>query len=356
VLRSAGYSYGRFVGEPSGVTNTALYGALSRSTRSLSLEMHTGTGRSLFRRLVSEAHVVIENFGTATQMADWGCSFDDLSQLNPTLVMLSLSGYGRSGPRGSYRAYASSISGFVGLSALWGFGHGTLTDYLCSAHGVVAVLGALAYVAREGRGVRIDAAQIETAAAIMGPLLLEPLATGRDVDARGNDVEGSVLSGAYRCAGDDRWVAIELEDLDDWRALCDLLERPDLVASTEAEACDRRGGLVDALEDFTAPRTPHTVARLLQQRGLAAGAVQTSEDLSRDPALRARGMIVEIDQPDLGAIEHPQSPYRMSVTPGSVRRPGPRLGQHTREVLEEWLSLADDEIAAYEAAGAVFIP
>jgi crotonobetainyl-CoA:carnitine CoA-transferase CaiB-like acyl-CoA transferase len=356
VLRSAGYAYGRYVSEPSGVTNTALYGSLSRSTRSLSLEMHTDAGRSLFRRLVAEAHVVIENFGTATQMADWACSFEDLVGVNPTIVMLSLSGYGRSGPRGAYRAYASSIAGFVGLSSLWGFSHGTLTDYLCSAHGVVAVLAALAHAARDGEGVRIDAAQIETAAAVMGPLLLESLVTGHDTGPSDNDVAGSVLAGVYQCAGDDRWVAVELEDLDDWRALCKLLERPELVPTTDAEARERRAALDTALAEFAALRTPHTVAHLLQQRGLAAGAVQTNEDLSRDPSLRERGMVVEIDHPDLGIIEHAQSPYRMSATPGFVRRPGPRLGQHTREVLEEWLALPPDEIALYEGAGAIFIP
>jgi len=152
VLRTGAYSYGRVVTEPSGVTNTLLYAGLSRSARSLSLEIHTEAGRELFRRLVRESHVVIENFGSADEMTKWGCSFDDLHEINPELVMLSLSGYGRTGPRASYRAYATNISAFTGLSHAWGHTHGTLTDYLCSAHGVVGVLAGLAHAARRGDG------------------------------------------------------------------------------------------------------------------------------------------------------------------------------------------------------------
>ncbi len=355
VLRTPAYSYGRVVSEPSGVTNTVLYASLSRSTRSLSLEMHTEAGRELFRRLVKVSHVVIENFGSADEMTKWGCSFDDLREINPGLVMLSLSGYGRTGPRARYRAYATNISAFTGLSHAWGHTHGTLTDYLCSAHGVVGVLAGLAQGARHGDGVWVDAAQIETAAAVMAPILLEPLADGRDAGPRGNQVPGSPLSGAFRCAGDDRWVAIELDDLDDWAALCRFLDRDDLVADTRPGAAATRSELETTFAEWASVRTPHTAALLLQACGLAAGAVQDGEDVARDPALRTRGLVVEIDQPDLGVIEHAQSPYRMSATPGRVRRCGPRVGQHTAEVLGDWLGLDDAAIADLEARGAVFV-
>ncbi|HEX5588129.1 MAG TPA: CoA transferase [Acidimicrobiia bacterium] len=354
VLRTAAYSFGRIVAEPSGVTNTLLYAGLSRNTRSLSLEMHNAEGRDLFRQLVRAGHVVIENFGSADEMANWDCSFDELRAINPELVMLSLSGYGRSGPRQSYRAYASNISAFTGLSAVWGHTHGTLTDYLCAAHGVVGILAALAHGARGGEGVWIDAAQIETTAAVMAPILVDPLVNDRDVGPRGNDT-GALLSGAFPCAGDDRWVALEIGHLADWRILCELLERDDLAVDSPDAAFAGRGDLEAALGEWTSMRTPHTVALLLQARGLAAGAVQDTEDVARDPALRTRAVPVEIVQPDLGTIEYAQSPYRMSATPGHVRRCGPRLGQHTSEVLHEWLGLDDTEIAALTSGGAVFV-
>ena len=106
VLRNPAYGFGpKLVVEPSGVPNTVMYGGLSRSTRNLSLEMNTEEGHALFRRLVAVADVVVENFGAET-MPHWDCSFDDLLAVNPRLVMVSLSGYGRTGPRRSYLAYA----------------------------------------------------------------------------------------------------------------------------------------------------------------------------------------------------------------------------------------------------------
>ena len=355
VLRTAGYAYGRLVKEPSGVTNTVLYAGLTRGVRSLSLDMHTDLGRDLFRRLAGAADVVIENFGSAGQLAAWGCASDDLLAINPELVMLSLSGYGRTGPRASYRAYGTNVSAFTGLSEVWGHTHGTLTDYVCSVHGVVGVLAGLAFVARHGHGVLLDAAQIETMAAVMAPLLVEPLVNGRDVVPPGNDVPGTMLSGAFRCAGDDRWVAIEIDDLADWRALCAVLERADLVAHDSEEVARLRPQLELALGEWAAVRSPHTAAMLLQGRGIAAGAVQDSEDVARDPALRSRGMVVELNQPDLGPIEYAQSPYHLSKTPGLVRRCGPRLGEHTAELLHEWLGLDDAEIRALAGHGAVFV-
>ena len=355
MLRSPAYGYGRTVTEPSGVPNTAMYAGLSRSTRGLSLDMLVPEGRDLFRRLVAESDVVIENFGAGI-MEEWGCGFDDLQAVNPRLVMLSLSGYGRTGPRASYKAYATNISTFVGLTATWGgYSHGTHTDYLCAAHGALGVLAALEQVARTGVGVHVDAAQIETAAVVMAPILLEPLVNGRDVGPPGNDVAGSVLSGAFRCAGHDRWVAVELEDLDDWAALCALLECPELGVDDTEQAAERRDELVAVLEAWAAEHSPHTAALILQQAGIAAGAVQDMEDVYRDPVLRERGFVVEVDQPDLGVIEYPQSPHRLSATPGRYRCPGPRLGQHTAEILREWLGLDDDEIEDLVDAGAIFV-
>ena len=201
----------------------------------------------------------------------------------------------------------------------------------------------------------VDAAQIETAAVVMAPILLEPLVNGRDVEPPGNDVAGSVLSGAFRCAGHDRWVAVELEDLDDWAALCALLECPELGVDDTEQAAERRDELVAVLEAWAAERSPHTAALILQQAGLAAGAVQDMEDVYRDPVLRERGFVVEVDQPDLGVIEYPQSPHRLSATPGRYRCPGPRLGEHTDEILREWLGLDDDEIEDLVDAGAIFV-
>lgn len=354
VLRNPAYNFGTAkIVEPSGVPNTVMQADLSRGTRGLSLEMHTEAGRALFRRLVGVADVVIENFGEHS-MRNWDCSFDDLTAVNPRLVMVSLSGYGRTGPRAHYLAYASNISNATGLTATWGYQHGTHSDYITAVHAAVAVLAALEHVDETGAGVRIDVAQTEALAAAMAPVYLDALNNGRDTPPTHNDVPGSLFTGVFACRGHDRWLAVELEDLDDWTSLCALLERGDLRIERERDADGARGALRDAVAEWAAGLSPHTAAHVLQRAGLAAAPVCDSEDIVRDPQLRTRGAAVELVQPDIGPVEYYESPYRMTKTPGRARRAGPRLGQHTDEILREWLGIDDAELTALERDDAIF--
>ena len=269
VLRTPAYAYDEPRFEPSGVPITIMHASLSRSTRDLSIDVTTPEGRDLFHRLVAVADVVIENFGAGVLDA-WGLSFDALRAHNPKIVVTSLSGYGRTGPRASYLAYGSNISNFVGLTHLWNYSHGTLTDYVTAAHAALGTLAALEHVAATGEGVWIDAAQVEAMAATMPEAVLEALVNERDLAPPGNVVAGALLSGAFRCMGHDAWLAVELEDLADWRRCCDLLEVP-VAVTTEAEASELRPVLEAALHGWAAERTAPTAARALQTRRAGRG-------------------------------------------------------------------------------------
>ena len=150
---------------------------------------------------------------------------------------------------------------------------------------------------------------------------------------------------------------MELENEADWRAFC-------VVIGVDALAEDRRFATVEArwqhsqeldraIEGWTCSRSAHQAMFQLQKAGIAAGVVQNGEDLYRDPQLRSRGFITEITHPDLGTIEYPQSPHRLSKTPGYVRRPSSRLGQYNDYVFAGWLGLSEQEIAALVAEGIV---
>ena len=321
--------------EPSGVQTTALFSGLARSTRSLCLDMKSEVGQHLFRDLVARSDVVVENFGPG-QMEQWGCTFSDLTRFNDRLVMLSISGYGRTGPRSGYRAYASNISNFLGLTSAWTLDV-THFDYVAGIHGAVAVLAGLAQARKSKRGVYIDLAQVETGAAVMAPLYLDSLANGQPWRAEPNEVPGAWLSIVARCLGDDAWVAIELEDDVDWDSLCDALECPALKSDGSMPPAETLAELRSALARWSAELRPYQAATKLQHAGIAACPVQDSEDLWRDPQLRSRGAIVEVAHPDIGLAEFPNSPDRMSRTPARIQRRGPRLGEHSTEVVREWL-------------------
>ena len=338
--------------EPSGIQTTALFSGLTRSMRSLCLEMKSDAGRDLFRDLVTKCDVVVENFGPG-QMERWGCSFAELLKFNDQLVMLSISGYGRTGPRSGYRAYASNINNFLGLSSAWS-PDGTHFDYVAGIHGAVAILGGLAEARRSERGVYIDLAQAESGAAVMAPLYLDALGNGEPWRAKPNEVPGAVLSLVSRCLGDDAWVAIELEDEADWETICEVMERRDLSILERAPTADDQKHLWEAIDGWTAELRPYQAANKLQLAGIAACPVQDSEDLWRDPQLRSRGAIVEVVHPDVGAVEYPNSPDRMSLTPGTVQRRGPRLGEHSIEVVRQWLDRTPEEVSLLISNGGIW--
>src|SRR5262249_4433618 len=125
-------------------------------------------------------------------------------------------------------------------------------------------------------------------------------------------------------------------------------------ADTREEAAALAGDLETALLLWVVERTSHTAAHLLQKAGIPAAPVQDSEDIWRDPQLRSRDFMVPVEQIDFGVVNYPQSVQRLSQTPGRLRAPGPRLGEHTHRILREWLGTSDAELHAWEATGAIF--
>jgi crotonobetainyl-CoA:carnitine CoA-transferase CaiB-like acyl-CoA transferase len=337
--------------EPSGVPTTALYGGLARSVRSVSIELGAPDGPEVFRRLAATADVVVENFRPHV-LDRFGCGFDDLRRLNPQLSMLSISGYGRTGRRSSYAAYATNISNHVGLSAAWGHTHGYHFDYVAGYHGALGVLAALRQAETTGTGVHLDLAQVESGASVMMPILVDQLATGTAYQRRDNVVTDSFFSAVVGCAGADRWLVVEAVDGADWDRLCAVLEVQAPAGPVAADVDVVRTALVE----WAASRTPYQAAHVLQRAGVAAAPVQDASDLARDPQLRARGFIVEIDHPDLGRIEYPGAIERTVQPAGGVKRPVPRLGEHTREVLGEWAGIEGPEVEALAERGAVWLP
>jgi benzylsuccinate CoA-transferase BbsF subunit len=332
--------------EPSGIRTTALFAGMTRGLRSACLDMADEAGRRTFRELSARADVVLENLGPGT-MKSWGCSYADLRAHNPELVMLAVSGYGRSGPLADFRAYASNINNFLGHTLAWA-PDGIHFDFVAGIHGACAIVAALTEVARGAPGVYIDMAQTEAGAAILPALYLDYLANGREWSAGPNEVPGSLFSEVLRCRGADAWVAVELEDARDWEILCSFLERPDLRPDAGGVDAVHR-----AVEAWAATVTPLQAALALQELGLAAGPVQDSEDLWRDPQHRSRGAMVEVCHPDLGSLEYPDAPYPIRRDPARPRTGGPRMGEHTADVLGEWLGCSEADIDTLRSSGAV---
>ena len=353
VLRMPAYSIGDSAVEPSGVPMTVMQASLTRGLRNLSMDLSSPEARSVFHRLVGTCDVVIENFG-ARVLDRWGCGYSDLLADRPNLVMLSLSGYGRDGPRGNYLAYAVTISSYLGLASTWGYTHGTMSDYVTAASGALVTVSALAEARRSGTPAYLDVSQIDAVAPMLAGLYASPLNVGHDDLPAHNRVPGSWLSRIFPSRGHEQWLAVDIEHAEDWRVLCAVLDRADLVVDDAAGARVLEPRLSEALGEWAARCSAHTGMHHLQRAGLAAAVVQDEEDLWRDAQLRARNLLERVDQPDLGWVTYTGSAQRWSTTPGRSPVPPARLGQHTRDVLRRWLHVDDRELATLEASGAIF--
>jgi crotonobetainyl-CoA:carnitine CoA-transferase CaiB-like acyl-CoA transferase len=315
--------------EPSGVETNVMFSSYSRSCRSVALDMKAPDDRETFMKLIAGADVLIDNFATGV-MASWGITHESLAAHNPRLVMVTVSGYGRTGPRSEFMAYGSNINSYMGLTRVWA-PHGTQFDYTAVAHCLFAVFAALAARDGSGRGAIIDIAQVEAGAAMLAPLYLPALNSDHPAVPEPNTVPGSFLAAVFRCAGNDQWVAVELEDEADVKAAAEL------AGVTEITGPDGIQKLTAALEAWARRYTAEQAMRELQAAGLAGAAVRGIRDEYRDAQLWARGGVVAIDHSILGPMLYPRPFQRMSKTPVHIRRPSAQLGEHTEQVLAQWL-------------------
>ena len=333
---------------------------------SISLNMKTPQGIDIAKRLAAVSDVVAENF-SGRVMPSWGLDYDSIRVINPSIIMLSMSGFGRTGPWKDRVSYGQTLQAWSGFTELTGFPDAdpsgpasAYSDAVGGMAGAQAVLLALLNRARTGRGQWLDVSQFESLSSLLDALILDMSVNGADsVSTRtGNRLPhgGGAPHGAYRCKGEDRWVAITVFSDDEWRAMVEAIGHPQWAEDERFATTDARCGNADALdslvESWTTQHTAEEVMKRLQAYGIAAGVVQTGEDLSRDPQLKERGFFRSV--PDhQGAYRTIESaPYKMSRTPGSVTRAAPAFAADMTYVLRELLGMSDDEVEDCAIAGA----
>jgi len=346
-----------------GVNRSGYFADRNTSKRSITIDLRTAAGRGLARRIVAASDIVANNFTPGT-MAKFGLGYDDVREFNPRAVYLAMSMSGDSGPERDYLGYGLTIGALVGIHHLSGLPErepaGTGTNYPDHipnpCHSAFAVLAALRHARRTGRGQYLDIAQTEPTIAVLGSAFLEATVNGRDPQPLGNAHLRYAPHGVYRCAGEDRWIALAVTDDRQWPALRDVLGLPEESCPAEwaAEAARHRDrevldGLIAAA---TAARDAGELFTRLQAAGVPAGVVQDAADVvERDPHLRARGHWVRLEHPEMGETLYNAPPFQLTGTPATLTRPAPMLGQHTHEICREVLGLDDAEIARLQAEG-----
>jgi crotonobetainyl-CoA:carnitine CoA-transferase CaiB-like acyl-CoA transferase len=342
----------------SGLNFSGYFNNFNANKMSLTLNMGQSQARELALRLIEKCDVVIENYSPSV-FEKWGLGYEALRQVRPDITYVRAPIQGGDGPHRDFAGYGAFITALAGLSYLTGFadrppvGPGTnYSDFVVNpGHIAVAIMAALHYRDRTGKGQIIEVAQVESAAAVIGRAILDYTINVRVQGRSGNRVPQAAPHGAYRCQGEDRWCAIAVMGEEEWGAFCQATAHPEWRDDSRfatVAARKQHEDVLDALvEDWTSTRSAEEVMCTLQAAGVPAGVVQNARDLlESDAHLRERGHYAYLEHPEAGVRAYDGPPFRLSKTPRRLLTSAPCLGQHTEYVCKDILGLSDDEIAA----------
>ena len=332
---------------------------------SLALNMKTPQGIEIAKRLVAVSDVVAENF-SGRVMPTWGMDYARLSRVKPDIIMLSMSGFGRTGQWKDRVSFGETLQTWSGFTHLTGFPDtdpsgpaSAYSDAVAGMAGAQSVLMALIHRARTGQGQWTDLSQFESLSTLLETLVLELSINppGRTVQRCGNRLPhgGGSPHGAYRCKGEDRWVAISVFTDAEWNAFTHTIGGPpwanDARFNSNLARHQHADQLDDLVESWTSQYSPEEVMHRLQLAGVAAGVIQTGADLAKAPQLKERGFFRQVldAQNVLRTIEG--VPYHLSRTPGGPVRAAPEFGADQTYILRDILGMSDDELADCAIAG-----
>jgi crotonobetainyl-CoA:carnitine CoA-transferase CaiB-like acyl-CoA transferase len=296
---------------------------------------------------------VVENFATGV-MARLGLSYQVLAELNPGIVLASISGYGETGPYREYMGYGPAIAPLTGLSATTGFIGGgpcevgvSMPDPNAGITAAFEVCAALARRETSGRGSHLDISLWEATAAFSVEAWMEYAMNGAQPERIGNRDPWMAPHGCFPCQGEDDWISIACVSDESWRALCAVLDASLAEDARFLRLADRKAN-EDALEAELMTRTRERdrweLTRAMQAVGVAAFPSLTAKDIVEDPHLNARGFLERLSHPEVGERIHAGIPYRLRTRRNGVRFAAPVLGADTEAVLHEVLGLSMPEI------------
>lgn len=322
---------------------SAYFASANRNKRSVALDLKSDLGREAVLRLAARADVVVENF-KAGHLEAMGLGYDVLAAANPRLVFCSITGYGSTGPRRDEPGYDFLIQAMGGLMAITGEPDGepmkvgvAVSDLFAGTLAAVAILAALAGREVSGRGQRIDMSLYDAQLSMLANVASSHLFTGTEPRRFGN-AHPNIVPYQTLAARDGRF-ALALGSDGQWVALCRELGRDDLasrdeVATNAGRVIDRATLIPDLERSFATLSVDEAIAACSRAR-VPAGPVRSVSEAFADPQTVARGMIVDLPRTDGSTVRTVGSPLALVATPPTYRRPPPRLGEHTDEVLRE---------------------
>lgn len=343
---------------------SAAYNERNQGKRSLRLDLTTEEGRNVALDLIEEADVLIENY-SPTFMDRVELAYEDVKDINPELIYISMPGLAKSGPAKSYRTYGLTLQSLVGLDYISGFPDDppttagfSLPDPTAGYVGSITVLSGLYHRYLTGSGIFIEVPQLEMTASLLHKPLMEYLFTEELPDRIGaRDEDDRFVQGVYPTEGDDRWVVIAIESNQEWERFCRLVGQSELIDEYNSQYArlENHNRVDEVISEWTSRRSREEVREFLRSRDIPVGIVSDEEDLVEyDPQLRVRDYFTEHDIPGVGEETFQGLPFNLQKATIGFPSRAPQFGEHSAEVLKEWLGYSSGEVEEKEEAGALY--
>ena len=340
------------------------YGKHNPNKYCVSIDLQHPNGKKLAWKLIEWADIVTESFSPGT-MEKWGMGYEDVKKVRPDIIYFSSSMQGRGGPHTSYAGYGQNAVNFSGFSEVTGWPdrlpsppYGAYTDYVSCRFAAFALLSALAYRQKTGKGQYIDQSQFESSIQFMAPPIMDYQVNGTVMGRNGNRLPTAAPHGVYQCQGDDRWAAISVMNEDQWVKFCQAIGNPGLASQKEYSTLPQRKKNEDALDklitEWTLKHTAPEVESILQKAGVPANIVAKPSDIYDDPQLASRDYFVPLEHAVMGKPKYDaQGCFILSKTPRRLVRASPCVGEHNEYVFKDLLKMTDDEIAEHLIDGSI---
>jgi CoA:oxalate CoA-transferase len=323
--------------------------SINRGKRSLAVDLQQPAGRDLFLRLVEKADVVMENFTPGT-MDRLGVGYETLATHNPQLIYAATSGFGQTGPYRDKPALDVIIQGMGGIMSITGEPGGnpvrpgaSLGDIAAGLFTALAITSALHERGRSGQGQMIDISMLDCQVSVLENAYMRYFLTGKAPEPLGTRHPSATPFQAFPTADGHVVVAMGFGTENQWALLCGVLGLVELIDDQRFDTSPKRtlhhGELEPLLnEAFRARTTAEWVAEL-EALGIPCGPLNRIDEAARDPQLAHRNMLVDVEKQPEGVVRIANTPFRMSRSESGIKGPPPEVGEHTREVLTEWLRM-----------------
>lgn len=345
-----------------GMNRAGYFNYFSANMLSMTLNMSHSLAFGVAKKLITQADIVMENF-TPGVMEKWGLGYEALKEMKPDIIMLRQNGFGLLGPYAHLPAFGMVLAAIAGLPNFIGWpdrgplpvGVGAYTDCISPRFASAAVIAALEYRNRTGKGQLLDLSQFETAIYFILPAILEYVTNGREPLLIGNACSYAVPHSVYPCKGKDRWCTIAVFSDEQWAQLCKVMGKPEYIDDSRFNTLLSRKRNEKEIDRYIAEWTiqlpAEEVMAKMQAVGVPSGVVENAADLYSDPQLRERGLFWPMNHSEMGLFTHLGANFELSKTPAQPEMPSPCLGEHTEYVCTKILGMSDEEFIELIKAG-----